>query len=396
MARIVLPLTAKQVKEAKPRDRQYLLFDGNGLQLCIYPTGRKVWRFDYHDINKKRKTFTIGDAQYISLGDARKKRDELKGNLENDQSISKKDAITFGVVFYEWFEKWKLLVVPTTAKRALSAVEKDCFPVLQNLEISKIRPRDIVLALDPLDKRCSYETLKKVKSSLKLCFDYAIARGLCEMNPVPAVTQAAFTQTVKGNYRTLPLTEIYRLHEYFNSERNSIITRRCSEFILRTLARASEATESTWLEIESGIWIVPSQRMKMRREHIVPMSTQTLKILDEMSAFKSTDYIFQNRQLNNCIHSETPNTSFKRFGINSTIHGLRSLASTVLNESGLFDKDIIEACLAHQDKNAVRATYNKALYTEQRRELLQWWSNFIDMCDTERNNLKALKKFNII
>ncbi len=363
MARIVLPLTAKQVKEAKPKAKQYLLFDGNGLQLCIYPTGRKVWRFDYHDINKKRKTYTIGDAQYISLIDARKKRDELKGNLENEQSISKKDLITFEAVFYEWFEKWKLLVVPTTSKRALSAIEKDCFPVLQNLEISKIRPRDIVLALDPLDKRCSYETLKKVKSSLKLCFDYAIARGLCEMNPVPVVTHAAFTKTIKGNYRTLPLTEIYRLHEYFNSERNSIVTRRCSEFILRTFARASEATESKWLEVENGIWIVPGQRMKMRREHIVPMSAQTLKILDEMRVFKSTDYIFQNHQLNNCIHSETPNTSFKRFGINSTIHGLRSLASTVLNESMLFDKDIIEACLAHQDKNAVRSTYNKALYT---------------------------------
>lgn len=396
MARIVLPLTAKQVKEAKPKDRQYLLFDGNGLQLCIYPTGRKVWRFDYHDINKKRKTYTIGDAQYISLIDARKKRDELKGNLENEQSISKKDAITFDAVFYEWFEKWKLLVVPTTSKRALSSIEKDCFPVLQHLEVSKIRPRDIVLALDPLDKRCSYETLKKVRSSLKLCFDYAIARGLCEMNPVPVVTHAAFTKTVKGNYRTLPLTEIYRLHEYFNSERNSIVTRRCSEFILRTLARASEATESKWSEIENGVWSVPHQRMKMRREHIVPMSTQTLKILDEMSIFKSTDYIFQNHQLNNCIHSETPNTSFKRFGINSTIHGLRSLASTVLNESMLFDKDIIEACLAHQDKNAVRSTYNKALYTEKRRDLLQWWSNFIDMCDTEENNLKALKRFNII
>ena len=125
MARIVLPLTAKQVKEAKPKDRQYLLFDGNGLQLCIYPTGRKVWRFDYHDINKKRKTYTIGDAQYISLIDARKKRDELKGNLENEQSISKKDAITFDAVFYEWFEKWKERELTDTGKTLQEGVVKD-------------------------------------------------------------------------------------------------------------------------------------------------------------------------------------------------------------------------------------------------------------------------------
>lgn len=396
MSKIILPLTSKQVKEAKPKQAVYKLYDGGGLILAVYPTGKKVWRLDYFDLNKKRKTFTIGDAAYISLADARKKREELKGNLANEKSIDKKDAVIFETVFYEWVEKWRLLVVESTYKRAKSAIERDCFPVLQNMEVSKIRPKDIVAALDPLDKRCSYETLKKVKSSLKLCFDYAIARGLCEMNPVPVVTQAAFTQTKKGNYRTLPLTEIYRIHEYFRSERNSIITRKCTEFILRTLARASEATQSKWSEIEDGIWIVPEHRMKMRREHIVPLSTQSLAILEEMSVFKSTDYIFQNHQLNNCIHSETPNTSFKRFGINSTIHGLRTLASTVLNESGLFEADIIEACLAHQDKNAVRSTYNKALYTEKRRELLQWWSDFIDMCDTERNNLKALKKFNIV
>lgn len=167
MARIVLPLTAKQVKDAKPKDKQYLMFDGNGLQLCVYKTGRKVWRFDYHDKNKKRKTYTIGDAQYISLADARKKRDELKGNLENEQSISKSDAVLFGDIFYEWFNKWKLLVVETTARRALSSVEKDCFPALEKIETSKVRPKDIVAALDPIDRRCSYETLIKTKSSLK-------------------------------------------------------------------------------------------------------------------------------------------------------------------------------------------------------------------------------------
>ncbi|WP_269845029.1 tyrosine-type recombinase/integrase [Wohlfahrtiimonas populi] len=387
------------MKEAKPKPRAYKLFDGNGLILAVYPTGKKVWRLDYYDLNRKRKTYTIGDAQYISLADARKKRDELKGNLKNDQSISKKDAITFGVVFYEWFEKWKLLVVPTTAKRALSAVEKDCFPVLQNLEISKIRPRDIVLALDPLDKRCSYETLKKVKSSLKLCFDYAIARGLCEMNPVMMVTREAFKRPQSSQHRSLDIREVYQIVDFIGTTNCTPSTKYCIEFILRNISRVQEAAQATWSEIdtEKWIWTIPAKRMKMRREHVIPLSCQSMLILKKQKEeYPDSKYIFASEGPNGHINKETPRIALNKAGIDTTIHGFRHLASTILNETLLFKPDVIEVALAHVGKDQIRATYNNAQYTEKRREMMQWWSDFIDMCDTERNNLKALKKFNII
>lgn len=396
MAKIILPLTSKQIKESKPAHRAYKLYDGGGLILTIYPTGKKVWRLDYYDLNKKRKTFTIGDAQHISLTDARKKRDELKGNLENHQSISKKEIMTFGKVFYEWFDKWKLLVVESTANRALSSVQKDCFPIIENLDITKIRPKHVVAALLPIDKRGAGETLEKAKSALKLTFDYAIARGLCDMNPVLAVTSSAFTVHEKKHHRALDISKIYMLHDFFKSNRNSIIIRKCTEFTLRTMCRINESVCATWNEIDGNTWIIPAERMKERRTHIVHLTEQSMSIIDDMKKFKSSKYIFQNDHLNHHIHKDTPNTSINRFGIDSTIHGLRSLASTVLNGTCLFDKDVIEMCLSHKDKDAVRAAYNRALYLEHRKEALIWWNNFIDMCDTEENNLKTLEKFKLI
>lgn len=396
MAKIILPLTSKQVKEAQPKQATYKLFDGGGLILAVYPTGKKVWRLDYYDLNKKRKTYTIGDAKYISLADARKKRDELKGNLENHQSISKKDSMTFGQVFYEWFDKWKLLVVESTAKRALSSIEKDCFPVIENLDITKIKPKDVVAALSPIDERGAGETLDKTKSAIKLTFDYAVARGLCDTNPVLAVTASAFSVHEKKHHRALDASKIYMLHEFFASNRNSIIVRCCTEFTLRTMCRINESVCATWDEIDGDTWTIPAERMKERREHVVHLTKQSLLVLEEMKKFKSSKYIFQNNHLSKPIHKDTPNAAINRFGIDSTIHGLRSLASTVLNGTFLFDRDVVEMCLSHKDSDAVRAAYNRAQYTVQRKELLIWWSDFIDMCNTEENNLKALKRFNII
>lgn len=396
MAKIILPLTSKQVKEAQPKQATYKLFDGGGLILAIYPTGKKVWRLDYYDLNKKRKTYTIGDAKYISLADARKKRDELKGNLENNKSIDKADINTFRTVFYEWFDKWKILVVDSTSNRALSSIEKDCMPVLANLNIEKIKPRDIVAALSPIDDRGAGETLDKTKSALKMTFNYAIARGLCDMNPVSAVTASAFQKHEKKNQRSLDIKKIYQLHNFFESDRNSIMVRMCAEFTLRTMCRISESVYATWEEIDGDKWIIPAERMKARRDHIIHLTNQSLTILEEMKKFQSSKYIFQNNHLNNHMHKDTPNTAINRFGIDSTIHGFRALASTILNGTCLFDKDVVEMCLAHKDNDAVRAAYNRAQYIVHRKEALQWWSDFIDMCDTEENNLKALQKFNII
>ncbi|GAA5097279.1 tyrosine-type recombinase/integrase [Wohlfahrtiimonas larvae] len=396
MAKIILPLTSKQVKEAKPTLRAYKLYDGAGLILTVYPSGKKVWRLDYKDLNKKRKTYTIGDAQHISLSDARKKRDELKGILENHQSISKKDIMTFGQVFYEWFDKWKLLVVESTAKRALSSMKKDCFPVIENMDITKIKPKNIVAALSPIDERGSGETLEKTKSALKLTFDYAVARGICDMNPVLAVTASAFTAHETKHHRALDASKIYMLHDFFMSNRNSIIVRKCTEFTLRTMCRINESVCATWDEIDGNTWTIPAERMKERRPHIVHLTKQSMSIIEEMKKFKSSKYIFQNDHLNHHIHKDTPNTAINRYGIDSTVHGLRSLASTVLNGTCLFDKDLVEMCLSHKDKDAVRAAYNRALYLEQRKEILIFWSDFIDMCDTEENNIKTLEKFKLI
>lgn len=393
MARQVKPLSVKEIRDAKPKDKAYRLYDGEGLQLVVYPSGKKVWRFDYIDIDKKRKSYTIGDADLIHRDDARKQREEFRRRLEMGESIIEPVSETFYKVFEDWYVRWEKSVTPKHAKKVKSGVSRDCHPVLGRMEINSIKPRDIVNALSPIEKRGALEQLKTIKTGLNLCFDFAVARGLCEYNPSRMVSNNAFHSKPVVSHRSLPPEEIYTMHEYFENPRFNLPVRRCTEFVMRTMVRVGEATYAEWSEIDwdKKLWIIPAEKMKMRRDHIVPLSTQCMSILEEMQEISShLEYIFPNYNLTTYINRDNPLMSLKRAKINTTMHGLRHLASTILNEKGLFRPDVIESALAHQDQNSIRATYNKAEYIKERGEMMQWWSDLIDQCKDEKTNREAI------
>lgn len=392
MARIITPLTLKEIRDSKPQDKMYRLYDGGGLQLCIYKTGKKTWRLDYTDFNKKRKTHTIGDFPDISLAEARRLREELKPELESGDYLFNSKTSFFSV-FEDWFSRWEKTVSERHAQRAYNSVHNDCGKVIGNMDVNAIEPRHIVLALQEAEERNALEQLLKTKSTLKMCFDFAVARGLCVSNPVTSVTNHAFRKHKKQRLKSPEKTEIYKFRDVFSNERFNLSVRLCTEFILRNMTRPSEAITAEWSEYDekNRMLIIPAEKMKMDRPHIIPLSTQSIEILKKIKELSAgAKYIFSNQSFTNHISKVYPIRIIQRSGIDSTAHGLRHLASTVLNETGLFRADIIEAALAHQDKNSIRAIYNQAQYIEERRVMLQWWSDFIDRCDTKENNIKAL------
>lgn len=397
MARITKPLTVSEIRKAKPKDRLYKLYDGLGLYLAISPTGKKVWRFDYTDNNKKRQTHTIGDLDFISLEEARLERLKLREKIFRGGSLKIDNGVTFGYVYEKWFVNWSAKRSKTTTDRAKYAIETYFLPKIGNIAIEKITTRDIAQVLHDIDKTGAREMLNKAKSAVKLCFAYAISSGYRDSNPVTDINNSIFSEQVKSNNRHLDKSQLYQVHKIFKNKDNSI-SALCFEYMIRNLSRPSEAAALTWDEYnpDSAIISVKAERMKMRKPHLIPISKQSKEIVQHSKEnFISDIYVFPNRTARSHISLASISTALNKNKIDSSLHGFRHLASTILHESRLFPSEIIEKAMSHADSNTIRSTYNHALYVEEIRPMLQWWSDFIDKCDTKENNEKALKEAGI-
>ena len=396
----VKPLTDREIKQAKPREKMYRLSDGAGLAIKVLKTGSKSW--EYRFINPdtlKYDTMIIGPYPEISLAQAREIHQELRSQVALGINPKNKTSDTnFKTVFELWWSRWSETKSEKYAKQIKSAIENNCMKTLGSFEMSEIKPAHIATALQPFEDRGALEYLHRTRMGLNQMFAFALARGICEINPVVMVTHDAFKRPKSKNHRSLNPQDLYQIVEFFDHTGVSEVTLLCTEFILRNMLRLQEACEATWDEVdfENKTLTIPEHRMKMRKEHIVPLSSQSIAILNQLKAnYPHSKHIFVGSSGSGYISKETPRTAINRAGVDTTIHGFRHLASTILNESLLFHPDIIESALAHSGKDQIRAVYNKAQYIEQRRELLQWWSDFIDKCDTKENNEKALKEAGI-
>lgn len=218
MSRITLPLSQTEIRKAKPKEKAYKLYDGDGLYLSILPSGKKVWRFDYVDGNKKRQTHTIGSLEFIGLNDAREERLKLRAKLFKDKSLKYGDDNILNDVFNDWLEKWKVGKAESSIERARGSYKNHISPYLGKMSISEITTRDIVVALDKMDEKGSREMLNKAKSYLKQCFDFAVGKGMCENNPVLIISNNIFSKQVKENFRHLTKYEVYKIHEIINKD----------------------------------------------------------------------------------------------------------------------------------------------------------------------------------
>ncbi|PMG31361.1 integrase [Shewanella sp. 10N.286.52.C2] len=412
MAKIITPLSDTQVKQAKAKEKEYTLADGNGLQLRVRPNGSKLWILKYSQpYTKKRTNLGLGKYPDVSLSKARSQRDDarklLADNIDpkdhrDELSQQKKEAIenTFGVMANKWYQLKLTKVKEETANHAWRAVTKHVLPKLANVPISTIKPKVIITLLTPIANKGNYETVNRLCRYINEVMRLAVAEGIIEVNYLSDVTKL-FPAAKKTN---MPTIKPERLPELMRAIREARITRttQClALWQLHTMTRPIEAATAHWddIDIDNQVWVIPAERMKMKKPHTIPLTEQTLTLLNTIKSMSDgTGYLFTNhRDPLRHANSQSVNVALKRMGFAGELvsHGLRALASTTLNEQG-FDPDVIEAALAHVDKNEVRRAYNRAEYLERRRVLMCWWSKHIVQAETSFyiTKTKGLKAVN--
>jgi integrase len=402
MAKTTKSLTNTEVSKAKPKSKEYNLADGDGLALRVKPQGSKLWIFNYsRPFTKKRANISFGNYPDVSLANAREKRTNARKLLAKDiDPKTHKEEITEGKkaelnntllkVATDWFEIKKKTIATNTAKDTWNSLNNHIFPKLGNHPVTALTPVIVIDAMKPIANKGSLFVIKRLCQRLNEIMTYSANVGLIDSNPLTGILKA-FEAPRKQHYPTIKPEELPKLMADLSYSTLRLVTRLLIEWQLHTMVRSNEAAAAKWadIDVENACWRIPGDVMKMNKPHVVPLTPQTLAILERIKPVSAdNDYIFPaNRNLKGHANRESANMALKRIGYKNKLvaHGLRSLASTTLNEQG-FDADVIESALAHVDKNEVRRAYNHAEYLERRRVMMAWWSEHIVQAKTGKVN----------
>lgn len=387
-----MKLTARQISTAKPTDKPYKLSDGGGLYLLVNPNGSRYWRMKYRYAGKE-KLLSIGVYPDVTLAEARDKRTEAKRVLAmgDDPSEVKQAAReaknlainnSFELLALEWHEHKKPNWSSGYADDILEYLRKDIFPYIGKKAITDIKPMTMLSVLKKMEDRGVLDKLKKTRQACRQIFTYAIITGRVEFNPVADLAGALKTPKQQHFPHLMP-AQIGPFIHAVNAYSGSKITRIATLLLMYTSVRTIELRASEWAEfdLDNDLWQIPKERMKMRRPHLVPLSRQVKSHLLELKEITGWGkYVFPGRNDAHKPMSEASiNQVIKRIGYagKATGHGFRHTMSTVLHEKG-FDSAWIETQLAHADRNTIRGTYNHAQYLDRRREMLQWYADYLD------------------
>lgn len=387
-----MTLTATAIKALKPKEKLYKKADSGGLYLEIRPNGSKYWRYRYR-WEGKQKLLAIGVYPDISLAEARERHMAARKLLAkgvDPSAIRKQEKLsrrinannTYEAIAREWHENQKDGWTETHTKGVITRLEKNMFPKLGNRPIKDITAPELLEAVRVIEKRGALDVAQRCLQTSGQIFRYAVATGRAERDPSRDLKGALKTAKVKNRAYIKP-NELPEFYAKLEKADLHVLTRLALEFVILTFVRSGELRGAKWdeFDVQKAEWRIPSERMKMKEEHIVPLSTQALALLEELENYSHDSiYVFPQQQRRNKIMSEnTMLYAMYRMGYHSraTTHGFRSTASTALNEKG-FRRDVIERQLAHGERNKVRAAYNHAEYLPERREMMQWWSNYID------------------
>ncbi len=394
MAKTTKPLTNTEVKQSKPRDKEYNLADGAGLALRVKPNGAKYWLFNYsRPYTKKRSNISFGTYPETSLASARRKREDARILLakdidpkeHRDLAVQKEQLAhnnTLKHIAEQWFEIKKQTIVEKHATKIWRSLEGHIFPSLGKVPIHKLTAPNTISTLKPLATKGHLDMVDRICQRLNEIMIYSVNTGLITANPLSGIKKA-FKSAAKEKMPTLKPDELPFLMETISTANIKLTTLCLIQWQLHTMVRPSEAAGTCWKEIDldNSLWNIPAERMKKKKAHTVPLTPQAIALLESMKPLSDhRKFVFPaDRNPKNHTNAETANMALKRMGFKNKLvaHGMRALASTTLNEQG-FDADIIEAALAHVDKNEVRSAYNRAEYLERRRMLMNWWSSHIE------------------
>ncbi|EPK0093328.1 tyrosine-type recombinase/integrase [Klebsiella pneumoniae] len=394
-----MKLTARQVDTSRPKDKPYKLSDGGGLYLLVNPNGSRYWRLKYR-IAGKEKLLALGVYPDITLAEARQKRADAKkvlaaggdpGQEKQEEKQAKEQAVanSFERLAMEWHAHKSTSWSEGYAEHLLMYLKKDIFPFIGQKAITDIGQVEMLNVLRKMEQRGVLDKLKKTRQACRQIFTYAIITGRAEHNPVSDLA-GALKSPKQQHYPHLLVDQIPDFLRALSEYSGSTITRNATRLLMLTGLRTIELRASEWVDIDfdKGVWNIPAERMKMRRPHLVPLSSQVRELLEEIHQLTGRGkYVFPGRNDAGKPMSEASiNQVIKRIGYDgkATGHGFRHTMSTILHEQG-YNTAWIETQLAHVDKNSIRGTYNHAQYLDGRREMLQWYADYMAALENGEN-----------
>jgi integrase len=403
-------LTELSIKQAKPKDKQYKLTDGEGMYLRVYPNGSKYWQLQFW-FEGKQKILSFGVWPYISLKEARDKRFESKKKIkeginpiEEKKEILKshnfiqeekklRETTTFNMVAKEWFSRQSLQWTERHSRDVLSSLNMHVYPDLGEMPISSILKQDLISTLRKLEAEGKYETCYRIRQKIEAIFSYAEIEGHCSGNPAIGLQQILIKPQPK-NHASLPISELpVFLKKIVDDSGAFPTTKLAMMFMIHVFVRTNSLRHAMWndfnLECDEPLWIVPDYDMKNKIEFHVPLSSQSVKILEEMKKFSGPNgFVFpQVRYPQKAMSNNTLLYFSNRLGYagRNTIHGFRKVASTSLHDSGLWSYEVVEKQMSHLVGTKVSRAYNRAEHLDERRKMMQWWSNYIDSAAIKMN-----------
>jgi integrase len=392
-----MALTDLKIRKAKAESKPYKLSDGGGLFLLVKPNGSKLWQQKYRYLGKER-LLSHGQYPEVSLTQARQKREEARVVLAEggDPAVQKRlDQIesetqarsTFLLVAEEYLQMaYDRELADATMRKKIWHVHT-LAESLHHRPVGEITSAEILHLLKKVEHSGRRETAKKLRGTLSGIFRLAVVTMRAENDPTYAVKGALLPVKVTNRAAITDETALGQFLRDLDAYTGAGVIKDAIKFQILTMTRPGEVrgAREQEIDLEKRTWTIPAERTKMRREHVVPLSDQAITLVeDNWPHIDGVELLFPSLNSNRKRLSENAfNSAIRRMGYSKeevTAHGFRATASTILNNRG-FDPDVIEVALAHQDRNAIRRTYNRATYWDQRVELMQVWADLVDVLD---------------
>lgn len=401
-----MALTDIKVRTTKPSDKPFKLTDGQGMHLLINPNGSKYWRLQYR-FGGKQKVLALGVYPMVSLGEARRKRDEAKKLVSDgiDPSEKKKadkiehsEALTFEAVARDWHTACKRKWSDSHSERVLKSMEDGLFTAIGKRKISELNTRELIAPIKAVEASGRLEVAARLQQRTTAIMRYAVQNGLIDYNPAQDMS-GAITVAKRTHRPALPFDRFSELLERIESFKGRKLTKLAVKLTLLIFIRSSELRFARWSEIdfENAMWTIPGEReplpgvkhshrgSKMKTPHLVPLSRQALELLKAIREISGEcDLVFiGDHDFRKPMSENTVNKALRSMGYDTTVevcgHGFRAMACSALIESGKWSRDAVERQMSHQERNSVRAAYiHKAEHLDERRLMLQWWADYLD------------------
>ncbi len=369
-------------------------FDGGGLYLFVTSSGGRIWRIDYRH-EGKYKTYVVGHYPTITLAQARQTLADIKVTLKSGvdpqaEKQAQKQATfediqnTFENIALFWLEKKQSDKTPKHRQDITSKLERFIYPTFKTRSINAITSKEMLECIRKMEAKGILETAKKTLGICSQIFSFAVGEGIVDINICAGLNRQLESAPVKHFAFITDKKLFAKLLSDIDRYPHGVLIKTALQIAPYVFLRPSELINAAWQEIDldNALWTIPETRMKLRRKHLVPLSSQVVELLQGLyEVTGDTPYLFANwNKRNKPITIDGLRQGLRRLGYDKdtmTTHGFRHTASTMLNELG-FNRDWIERQLAHTEQNSVRATYNHAEHLQERRRMMQEWANYID------------------